>query len=116
MKPCSICHDTSPDDAAFCIICGRAFGAVGATERLSSAGVQTQRLDNSGPSFVASAVPVGTIDKIRLDTGANSASYGTLHRIVYAGGIVGMGSVYLGQSEFSRIGFGSAPVIIVKGW
>lgn len=49
MKPCPACYDTSPDDARFCITCGHAFAATGATERISSAGQQTQRLSDSGP-------------------------------------------------------------------
>lgn len=91
MKPCSICRDTSPDDAAFCITCGRAFGAVGATERLSSAGAQTQRVDGNGPSSIASAVPMG-----RRVTEADWAPSGSPpYLVVYAGGGFGVGTVYL---------------------
>jgi hypothetical protein len=55
VKHCSACKDTSPDDARFCITCGHSFAVTGATERMSSAGAQTARLEGSAPSSVASA-------------------------------------------------------------
>ena len=59
MKHCPSCRDTSPDDARFCITCGCAFAATGATQRMSSAGAQTTQLEGSAPSSIAGATPVG---------------------------------------------------------
>ena len=58
MKPCLFCKDTSPDDARFCITCGHSFATTGATQRMSSAGAQTMRLEGGEPSSVASVAPV----------------------------------------------------------
>lgn len=60
MKRCSICQDLSPDEALFCIGCGTSFGATGATQRMSSAGVPTQALISEQPSTIASAMPILT--------------------------------------------------------
>lgn len=125
MKACLACHDTSPDDARFCITCGHSFAVTGVTQRMSSAGAQTMRLEGDEPSSVASAAPVGfrTFDEVRSDmglppvggaVGADWMSLGSApYRLVYAGGN-NAGSVYIPWSDFGYFGFGSADSIIVK--
>jgi hypothetical protein len=51
MKLCSSCQDTSPNDARFCITCGHSFAVTGVTERMTSAGAQTMRLEGGTPRW-----------------------------------------------------------------
>ena len=94
MKPCLACHDTSPDDARFCITCGHSFVVTGATQRMSSAGAQTMRLEGGEPSSMASVAPVG-LPPVGGAVGADWVPLGSApYRVVYAGGN-NAGSVYI---------------------
>lgn len=63
MRTCLHCYDTSPDDALFCIGCGTPFGATGATQRMTTAGVPTFRIvkPSSMPSAQLTTDTVGTV-------------------------------------------------------